>query len=90
VHDVKLSEDKLRLTLTDKLKDGVVLHRTRREADSYVCDTPMAERVSLCAWAGLVSRRVPRTDVNPRSVSPLAPSGGIIGCESADGSPTLP
>jgi hypothetical protein len=34
----------------------------------------MAERVSLCTWAGLVSWHVPRTDVNPRSVSPLGPA----------------
>jgi hypothetical protein len=28
---------------------------------------------------------VPRTDVNPRPLSPVIPSNGLIGCESADG-----
>ena len=32
-------------------------------------------------WA---PKHVPRTDVNPRPLSPLVPSGGLIGCFSAD------
>ena len=30
-------------------------------------------------------RDVPRTDVNPRPLSALVPSNGLIGCESGDG-----
>lgn len=30
-------------------------------------------------------KHVPRTDVNPRPLSPLVPSNGLIGCFSADG-----
>ncbi len=29
-------------------------------------------------------RQVPRTDVNPRPLSPLVPSNGLIGCFSSD------
>jgi hypothetical protein len=32
---------------------------------------------------------VPRTDVNPRPLSPLVPSNGLIGCDSADGTKIL-
>ena len=44
----------------------------------------MGHHGSLRARPGLVPEGVPRTDVNPRPLSSLVPSNGLIGCFSED------
>jgi len=50
--------------------DGTLYDHCRRAIDSF--------------WDRMSPRGVPRSDVNPRPLSDLVPSNGLIGCYSAD------
>lgn len=50
---------------------------------------PWADRARYTPGQVWCPAGVPRTDVNPRPLSPLVPSHGLIGCRSADGSTLL-
>jgi hypothetical protein len=45
---------------------------------------PWAEKARYVPGQTWCPKNVPRTDVNPRPLSPLVPSNGLIGCFSAD------
>jgi hypothetical protein len=51
--------------------------------------TPWATQARYTPGQVYCPRHVPRDDVNPRPLSPLVPSNGLIACESQDGSKLL-
>ncbi len=59
-------------------------HSSSSTANSSACRWNHGQEGPLHPRPGLVPRGVPRTDVNPRPLSDIVPSNGIIGCFSAD------
>ena len=52
---------------------------------TYLPTTPWATEARYTPGQVWCPNHVPRTDVNPRPLSPIVPSNGLIGCVSADG-----
>lgn len=56
---------------------------------AYLPTTPWAKKARYIPGQVWCPAAVDRNDVNPRPLSPLVPSNGLVGCTSADGKMTL-